>query len=257
MEKNDKILGLDIGGSGIKGAIINTATGNLESQRYRIPTPQPATPTSIANEVHHLVEHFNWQGPVGVSFPTIVIDGKCHSSGNISPEWVGTQIDELFSNRCHGLPFYVGNDADLAGLAEITLGAGKNKKGKVVVITIGTGLGSGVFQDGRLVPNIELGRILHTDGKYIELFAADSARKREDLTLNEWAERFDIFLQHVIMIVSPNYFILGGGLSKKFERFRPYLSIKTPIEVAHFENNAGIVGAAMFANQQLESTMNP
>ena len=247
-----ELLGIDIGGSGIKGAIVNTKTGDLVSARHRIPTPTPSTPESIAKIIKVIVEHFSWKGAVGCSFPTIVIDGKCIMAGNLSPEWVGIRIDELFAKECAGLPFFVGNDADLAGLAEMTLGTGKGKMGKVIVVTIGTGLGSGLFQDGQLIPNVEVGQLLHTNGEKIEHFAADSARKRESLNLSEWAERFDLFLNHVVTIFSPNYFILGGGLSKKFEEFKNSITVDVPIEVAHFKNNAGIVGAAMFAHRQIE-----
>ena len=246
-----EILGLDIGGSGIKGAIVNTTTGELVSDRHRITTPNPSTPELIAKTVKSLIEFFNWEGPVGCSFPTVVIDGKCHTAGNISPEWVGVQIDDLFSVQCNGLDFYVGNDADLAGIAEMNLGAGKGKKGKVILVTIGTGLGTGVFYNGQLIPNIELGRIFHTNGEPIEFFAADSARKREELELEEWAKRFDFFLNHVVRFFSPNHFIIGGGLSKKFDLFKDYLTVDVPIELAKFKNNAGIIGAAIYAHQNL------
>lgn len=248
-----KILGIDIGGSGIKGAIVDTITGDLLSERHRIKTPQPATPEAVAETVKTLVEHFEWKGAVGCSFPTVVIKGKCYSSGNISPKWVGVQIDDLFSKYCNGLPFFVANDADLAGVAEMTLGAGKGKMQKVIMITIGTGIGSGLFYDGVLVPNIELGRIYHTDGKYTELYASDAARKREDLSLSEWAKRFDVFLNYVVRTFNPNCFIVGGGISKKFEKFKKYLTIEVPIEVARFKNNAGIIGAAMFAEDGLKT----
>lgn len=242
-----ELLGLDIGGSGIKGAIVDSRTGALLSDRHRQATPQPATPEAIAQTVASLVREFNWQGPVGCSFPTVVHDGKCVTHGNISLEWVGVQADQLFSVYCDGLDFYVGNDADLAGIAEITLGAGKDKMGMVVMLTIGTGIGSGLFYNGVLVPNIEMGRLLHTDGKVIEKFAADSARKREDLKLSEWAVRFDEFLQHINLCFSPDYFIVGGGISKKFDRFKQHFTLEVPIVPAHFGNNAGIIGAAMFA----------
>ena len=244
-----EVLGIDIGGSGIKGAIVNTTTGELVTERHRIPTPKPATPKLIGKSVHSLVKHFNWKGAVGCCFPTVVIDGKCKSSGNISPKWVGVQLDKFFSEQCKGLNFSVGNDADLASISEMRLGAGQNKQGMVILITIGTGLGSGVFYDGKLIPNIELGRILHTDGEPIEFYAADSARKRDDLKLNEWAGRFDDFLNHVNRTFSPNYYIIGGGLSKKFDKFKEYITVDVPIETAQFKNNAGIIGAALFAEE--------
>ncbi|MFT5165316.1 MAG: polyphosphate glucokinase [Saprospiraceae bacterium] len=248
-----EILGIDVGGSGIKGAIVNAATGKLVSERHRIPTPRPAKPGPMADVVHELVDHFNWKGVVGCGFPTVVMNGQCKTAGNINPEWVDVQIDQLFSKRCNGLPFHVGNDADVAGLAEMTFGAGKGKKGTVILVTIGTGLGTGYFYNGLLIPNIELGRILYEDGKPIEFFAADSARKREKLTMEEWAKRFDFFLNHVVRVFSPAHFIIGGGISKKLAEFKHQLTVNVPLEVAHFRNNAGIVGAAMFAHQEIKS----
>ena len=247
-----EILGLDVGGSGIKGAIVNTETGELVSERHRISTPKPATPELIADTVKSVVDHFNWKGDVGCSFPTVILNGKCYTAGNISPEWIGVQVDELFSKKCNGLKFSIGNDADLAGIAEMSLGAGKELTGKVIMITIGTGLGSGVFYNGELIPNMELGRMLHTNGEPIEFYAADSARKRDELKLKEWAKRFDFFLSHVVRICSPEHFIIGGGLSKKFDKFKVYLTVDVPIEIAKFKNNAGIIGAAIIAYQNLE-----
>lgn len=240
------VLGIDIGGSGIKAAIVHTENGELMSERYRVDTPKPATPNAVAEVIKHIVAYFNWQGPVGSTFPTIVKKGQCMHPGNLGDAWVGIQIDDLFSKRS-GAPFYVSNDADLAGLAEMALGAGKDKMGKVFVITIGTGIGSGMFFNGKLIPNLELGRIYHTNGKIVERHVADSARKREDLSLKKWAKRFDKFLHHVALVHSPGLFILGGGISKKYEKFQEYLTVDIPIEVAHFKNNAGIIGAAMFA----------
>ena len=241
-------LGIDIGGSGIKGAIVDTQTGELLSDRHRIPTPQPSTPDAVAQTVRELVDFFEWNGAVGCSFPAVVNNGRCLTAANISKLWIGVHADRLFSTACDGLPFYIGNDADLAGLAEMRLGAGRDTSGKVIMITIGTGLGSGLFQDGMLVPNIELGHIFHTDGRSIEKYAADSARKREDLKLSEWAKRFDFFLNHLLRVCSPDYFIIGGGLSKKFDKFKDKLKVDIPIKVAQFRNNAGIIGAAMYAH---------
>lgn len=251
-----EILGIDIGGSGIKGAIIETSTGELTTERHRIPTPKPATPEAMSQTVKELIEHFDWKGAVGCSFPTVVINGQCRTSGNISPKWVGVQIDNLFSETCGGLDFFIANDADLAGIAEMTLGAGKDRQGLVMMLTAGTGIGSGMFYNGKLIPNMELGRVLHTDGKIIELYAADSARKREDLKLSEWAKRFDFFLNHIVKICSPEFFILGGGISKKFDKFKEHFTIEVPIVQAKFKNNAGIIGAAMYAERNLPKNDN-
>jgi polyphosphate glucokinase len=245
-----KVLGIDIGGSGIKAAIVNTTTGELLSERHRIDTPQPSKPKAVAKVIKEIIKHFDWKGPVGCCFPTIVVDGQCKHHGNLSKEWVGVKADKLFKKECNGIPFYVSNDADLAGVAEMNLGAGKDKKGKVFVITIGTGIGSALFYNSKLIPNVELGRIYHTDGEIIEKFTSDSARKREELTLAEWAKRFNIFLNHIKIIHTPELFILGGGISKKFDNFKEHLTVNVPIKVAKFKNNAGIIGAAMYARKK-------
>lgn len=246
-----KQLGIDIGGSGIKGAVVEISSGNLLTERHRIPTPSPATPDLVVHEVAAMVKHFDWKGKVGCSFPAIVRDGVCLSAGNISQEWIGVKIDKLFSDACGGMEFAAGNDADLAGVAEMTLGAGKGLPGKVMMITIGTGLGTALFFKGQLIPNMELGRIFHTDGKPIEFYAADSARKKDNLTIDEWAKRFTFFLNHIERTISPRYFIIGGGISKRFDEFRDLLEVNTPVLLAQFRNNAGIIGAAMHANEAL------
>ena len=246
-----KILGMDIGGFGIKAAIVDTKTGELISDRHRIATPKPATPHAVAQVVKEMINHFNWEKAVGCSFPTTIIDGKCIHSGNLSEKWKNVQVDDYFKNACN-VPFYISNDADLAGLAEITLGAGKRKKGLVLVITIGTGIGSGLFYNGKLIPNLEIGKLLHKDGEIIEFFCADSIRKKEELTLEEWALRFDILLQYTKTIFSPNLIILGGGISKKYDKFKQYLCTDVKIKVAKFKNNAGIIGAAMYAVKKIK-----
>ncbi|QNM86471.1 ROK family protein [Polaribacter pectinis] len=244
-----KVLGIDIGGTGIKAAIVDTKTGELITERHRIATPKPATPKAVAKVVKEMVNYFHWKGAVGCCFPTIIVDGQCKHHGNLSPDWLDVKVDKLFKKEC-GNHFFVSNDADLAGVAEISLGAGKDVKGKVFVITIGTGIGSGLFYNGKLIPNVELGRIYHTDGKIIEKFVADSTRKKEDLSLEEWAKRLDIFLTHVKTLHTPKMYILGGGISKKYDKFKQYLTVDIPVEVAKFKNNAGIIGAAMFAHKK-------
>ena len=244
------ILGIDIGGSGMKAAKVNVTTGQIVSDRFRIATPKPATPDVVADTVCQILDHFEWNGPVGVSFPTIVKNGKASSSGNLDKEWKKTRIDKLFSKRC-GQEFFVVNDADAAGMAEMKYGAGKNKDGLVITITIGTGLGSGVFFNGELLRNFELGTVYGKDGKLIEIYAADSARKREDLSYEEWGKRFNFFLKYIDRIMHPDLFILGGGVSKKMDRFEQYLTVKTPVVPAKNLNNAGIIGAAVFAADQI------
>lgn len=247
-----KSLGIDIGGSGIKAAIVNTKTGELISDRHRIPTPKPATPEAVAKVVKEMIDHFKWDKAVGCSFPTTIVDGKCIHSGNLSKKWLNVKVDKLFKKECN-LPFYVSNDADLAGVAEVSLGAGKGKKGVIIVITIGTGIGSGLFYNGRLIPNLEIGKMLHTDGKIIEFFTADSVRKKEDLTLKQWALRFDQLLEYARIVFSPSIIILGGGISKKYDEFKKYLETDVKVKVAQFRNNAGIIGAAMYASKQQDN----
>ncbi|MFY9243978.1 MAG: ROK family protein [Polaribacter sp.] len=246
-----KILGIDIGGTGIKAAIVNTKTGELLSERHRIPTPKPATPEAVAKIIKEMVNHFNWEKAVGCSFPTTIVDGKCIHSGNLSEKWLNVKVDKLFKKECK-LPFYISNDADLAGVAEVNLGAGKNEKGVVIVITIGTGIGSGLFYNGKLIPNLELGKMLHSDGKIIEFYTADSVRKKEGLTLKKWAQRFDVLLNYTKIVFSPSLIILGGGISKRFDGFKQFLESDVKVEVAEFKNNAGIIGAALFASKNLK-----
>lgn len=182
-----KILGIDIGGSGIKGAIVDTETGDLITERHRITTPKPATPEKVANTIQKMIRHFNWTGEVGCGFPTPLQHGKCLTGGNLHEDWKGVQVDVLFAEKT-GNEYSIVNDADAAGLAEISFGAGKGKKGTVIMITLGTGIGSGVFLDGKLLPNTELGHVLYKNGEIFEKYAADSVRKKENLTRKEWGK---------------------------------------------------------------------
>jgi polyphosphate glucokinase len=244
-----KILGIDIGGTGIKAAVVDTKTGELLSERHRIDTPKPATPEAVAKVVKEMITHFKWTKAVGCSFPTTIVDGKCIHPGNLSEKWLNIKVDKLFRKECK-IPFYVSNDADLAGLAEVSLGAGKNEKGVVIVITIGTGIGSGLFYNGKLIPNLEIGKMLHSNGKIIEYFTSDFVRKKEGLTLINWALRFDVLLNYAKVVFSPNLIILGGGISKRYDGFKEYLTSDVKVKVAEFRNNAGIIGAAMYASKK-------
>ena len=246
-----ELLGIDIGGSGIKGAIVDSKTGELKSERYRIPTPKPSTPDAVKKVVKQMVDHFQWKKAVGCSFPTTMVDGKCIHSGNLDKSWLNVQVDKLFKEEC-GLSFYVNNDADMAGLAEMSLGNGKEEKGLTIVITIGTGIGSGLFYEGKLIPNTEIGKMLHKNGDIIELYSADSIRKKEDLSLKEWALRFDELLEYIRIVFSPKLIILGGGISKKFDKFNKYLETDVKVKVATFRNNAGIIGASMYAYDKMQ-----
>jgi polyphosphate glucokinase len=243
-----EVLGIDVGGTGIKGAIVNIESGHLVSEKYRLPTPKGAKPQEVAEVVATIVSHFNWKGKISCGFPAIISHGVALSSGNIHKSWRGLNVEELFSQRT-GLDFKVANDADVAGLAEMTFGIGKGKQGLVFMITIGTGLGSGAFFNGQLLPNFELGTIPYKKYKHIEHFAADSVRKRENLTYEEWGNRFNKFLKIIELMFSPDLIILGGGASKKIDKYKDQFTIKTPIVPAKFENNAGIVGAALISQQ--------
>ncbi len=241
-----EILGIDVGGSGIKGAIVDIETGKLLSERHRILTPKPAKPEDVANTIKELVNHFNWKGKIGCGFPTPLHRGKCLSGGNLHKTWKGVQVDKLL-NQATGNQFSVVNDADAAGLAEITFGAGRNVMGTVIMITLGTGIGSGIFLDGKLLPNTEFGHVLYKNGDVYEKYAADSARKREDLGYKKWGKRLSEYFNHMKLLLSPDLFIIGGGVSKKLDRYINQIKIDVPIIAAEAENNAGIIGAAVSA----------
>lgn len=241
-----KVLGIDIGGSGMKGALVNSITGELLTERFRIPTPSSRKPGDMADVLKEIVEHFDHHGPVGCGFPTIIKHGICKSPGNLHKSWLGVNVKELFSERT-GLPVTVINDADAAGYAVMNYGIGKGVEGFVVMITIGTGLGSGAFFNGELLPNFELGQIPYKKYEKIELWAAASAKEKENLTYDKWGKRFNKFLEYVELIVSPELIILGGGTSKDFDEYKHRIKIDTPVVPAQFRNHAGIIGAAAAA----------
>lgn len=236
-------FGIDIGGSGMKAAIVDLETGELVSDRVRIDTPKPATPGAMAVVARELVDAHGWSGSIGVGFPGIVRRGVVHSAANIDTSWIGVDADELFTEAC-GAEVTMVNDADAAGLAEVRWGVGRDVDGVVLVLTFGTGIGSGLFVDGTLVPNTELGH-LELDGRDAETHAAASARDRDGLSWEQWAVRAERYLRHVEMLFSPDLIIVGGGASKRAERWLPLIDIETPIEPAAMANNAGIAGAAL------------
>ena len=238
-----EILGIDIGGSGMKGAIVNTVTGELKTERFRIPTPKSKKPEKMAKVFKEIVEHFNYSGPVGCGFPSIVKHGVCKAQGNLDKSWLDINIETLFSDAS-GQKVTVINDADAAGYAVMKYGIGKNKSGLVVIITIGTGLGSGVFYNSKLIPNFELGQIPYKKYKKIEHWASNFSKERDNLSYKKWGKRFNTFLSLVEVIVCPDYIILGGGVSKDFEQFKDCITIETPVQPAQLGNYAGIIGAA-------------
>ncbi|WP_327288978.1 polyphosphate--glucose phosphotransferase [Streptomyces sp. NBC_01198] len=242
------VFGVDIGGTGIKGAPVDLDKGELSDERYKVLTPHPATPDAVLDGVHDVVTHFGWKGPLGVTFPGVVMDGVTRTAANVDPGWVGFDARKALGDRL-GLPVVLLNDADAAGVAEMTFGAGRGRGGTVIVLTLGTGIGSAVFVDGRLLPNTELGH-LELHGHDAEKRASVKAREDEDLSWEHWAHRLRKYLAHVEMLFSPDLFVLGGGVSRKSEKFLPYLhghGLSAEIVPAELQNNAGIVGAAMAA----------
>lgn len=240
-----KILGIDIGGSGIKGAIVDVTTGNLVTERHRIPTPQPSTPDAVADVVNELVQHFDYSGPIGVTFPAVVKGGVTLTAANVDASWIGADAEGLFEERT-GQSVLVLNDADAAGIAEFTFGAGQNNMGTVIVLTFGTGIGSAIFINGVLLPNTEFGH-MELKGMDAEHYASAAVRKREDLSWKKWGGRVDEYLKAMDVLFSPDLYIIGGGVSKKTEKYMEYINTKTPIVAAQLQNEAGIVGAAMAA----------
>lgn len=241
-------LGIDFGGSGIKGAIVNTDTGEMVSDRFRIPTPDQGRPEDVAEVVKQLVDHFAWTGPVGIGFPSVVIHGVIFTAANISSLWVGIDAEKMLMQKT-GCKTWVINDADAAGIAEMAFGAGRGMdKHVVMLLTIGTGIGSAFFTRGVLLPNTEFGHI-KIRGKDAEHRVSDAARQQKDLTWKEWAERFQEYLNIMEGLFWPDLIIIGGGGSKKFDKFAPFLNIRPSIVPAQLLNDAGIIGAAIYASQ--------
>lgn len=241
------ILGIDVGGTNVKGALVDTRTGELLSEKISLPT-NPSTPEGITDQICRIVQQLNWTGPIGCGFPSVIKSGTVLTAANIHPDWVGVNAKELFREKT-GCKVYVVNDADAAGMAEMTLGAGKTeRRGSVLMLTIGTGIGSALFNSGHLVPNTELGHLHFKDSLDVEQELSGSAITRKNLDLKDWAIQFNEFLTYLNLILRPDLFILGGGVCTSFETFHPWLSVEVPVIPAQFFNDAGIIGAAMFAD---------
>jgi polyphosphate glucokinase len=237
------ILGIDVGGSGIKGAPVSTETGELMAERVRIKTPKEAEPEPIAEVVAEIANSFNWKGRIGIGFPAPIKGGVAMMAANISENWVGINADELFA-KATGCTCRMINDADAAGLAEMKFGAGRGQPGTVIMITLGTGMGTAIFHRGHLLPNAEFEH-LDMNGKEAEQRASDAVRQREDLSWKKYAKRLNKYLAEMEKLFWPDLFIVGGGISKQSEKYIPLLNIETPIVPAQFLNEAGIVGAAL------------
>jgi polyphosphate glucokinase len=239
------VLGIDIGGTGVKAAPVDVATGRLLAERVKLPTPRPAAPGSIAPVVRQLVDQFSWHGPIGSTFPGVVSAGTIRTAANLDPGWIGVN-GPAFLGEAAGQPVTVLNDADAAGIAEMRFGAGRGEHGTVLLLTLGTGIGSALFYNGVLIPNTEFGHI-EIGGKDAEERASERAREEQDLSWGKWAGRVDTYLEKMEALLSPDLIIIGGGISKKSDKFLPRLTLKARVVPAVLQNDAGIVGAAMAA----------
>ena len=241
-----QVLGIDIGGSGIKAAPVDTAKGTFITERIKVETPRPALPDAIAKAVQGLVQDFSWTGPAGIAFPGVVINGVTMTAANLDPAWVGLDTRALFDSAT-GLSTALVNDADAAGLAEMRFGVGAGHQGTVLLLTFGTGIGSALFRAGILVPNTEFGHI-EIRGRDAEHRSSERAKEQHDLSWEKWAERVDEYLQHMERLTAPDLFIIGGGISRKADKFLHLLTgLRAAVVPATLHNDAGIVGAALAA----------
>ena len=248
-----EILGIDIGGSGIKGAPVDIETGLLTAERHRLDTPQPSKPEAVADTVAAIVKHFDWKGRVGCTFPAVIKKGVVLTAANVDKAWIGTNGEKLLKNKTKRSVALL-NDADAAGLAEVQFGAGRGKAGVMLVVTLGTGIGSALFVDGQLVPNTELGHI-EVRGKDGESRASDRVRQEKDLTWKQWAQRVDEYLHRLEALFWPDLLIIGGGVSKKADKFLPRLTVQAKVVPARLMNDAGVVGAALAAKPRTSSDL--
>ncbi len=241
------LLGIDIGGTGIKGAPVDLESGALAGERFRIPTPSPALPNAVADVVGQIADHFQYRGPAGLTFPAIVKKGIIYSAAHVDETWIGTNAGELFAAHVGG-PVEVVNDADAAGIAEMRFGAGKGRDGVVIMVTLGTGIGTAIFLNGELVPNTEFGH-LKIRGKDAEKRASEKVRDDKGLSWREWSKHLSEFLGEMERLFSPDLFIIGGGASRKAAKFLPFLTTRTEVLIvpAQMQNEAGIIGAAYLA----------
>lgn len=243
------LLGIDIGGTGIKGGLVDTAKGALVGERVRIETPHPATPAAIGDVLSAITKHFQWKGHLGCGFPGVIHDGRVLTAANLDETLIGVDFARLAQERT-GCPAHVVNDADAAGLAEMTYGAGRGRRGVVLVITVGTGIGCGFFYNGMLVPSTELGHVKMKDkdtGKICDAedLVSEQAREKDDLSWKAWAKRFDRYLKYLHRLFWPELIIIGGGAAKKGDKFMPLLTVPCATALAALGNNAGIIGAAV------------
>ena len=245
-----KVLGIDIGGTGCKAAIVDINQGKFLTERFQLDTPKPSTPKAVGKTVKQIIQHFDWKGKVGVGFPAIMKKGVAFSAANIHKDWLHTNVEKILS-KAIDLPVKVTNDADAAGIAAIKFGAGKGEDGVVLFLTIGTGIGSALFLDGQLCPNTEFGHLFFKK-EIAEKSISNARRKRENLSYEKWGKTWNEFLLHMERIVNPDLVILGGGGGKKFKEFAPYLTLDTKVIGAALKNDAGIIGAAIYAHENIK-----
>ena len=248
---NDAILGIDIGGTAIKAAIVDPKSGTLQSDFIKKSTPKPATPVAIAQSIQEIVTDLNWQGAIGCGFPATVQNGIVFTASNIDPSWINVDAAKLFSDST-GCSCYLLNDADAAGVAEMTLGAGSSLSGMTLLLTLGTGIGSALFINQQLWPNTELGHVKF-QGSIAEKYCAESTRIHEKLSWQDWGKRLNEYLQHLEFILHPDTILIGGGVAESLPLYLPYLQIQAPVIAAANLNQAGIIGAAMYAYQKQKS----
>lgn len=249
-------FGIDVGGSGVKGGIVDLTTGQLVGDRYKLATPQPATPTAVAKTIAAVVKEFGWTEPLGVTYPGVVTNGVVRTAANVDKSWIGTKASEVFAAALDGQPVTVLNDADAAGLAEEKYGAGRDNTGVIVLLTFGTGIGSAVIHNGVLLPNTEFGH-LEVGGMEAEHRAASSVKENKGWSYKRWAPEVTMVLVAVENAIWPDLFIVGGGISRKAEKWVPLLKCRTPVVAAALLNTAGIVGAAMASQVDPTRTISP
>lgn len=246
-------FGVDVGGSGIKGAVVDLKTGEFIGERYKIATPKPATPEAVAEVISEIVEHFAWTGPIGITLPAIVRAGRVDLAANIDKSWIGVDTARLFDRFFPSRPLLVLNDADAAGLAEVEFGQPAAARGNVIFLTFGTGIGSAFLTNGHLFANTELGHLMYK-GKDAEVRASSAAKDRDELSYKAWArKRVNPLMKEYERIFNPDSFIVGGGISRQFDKWGPYLELETPVYPAELRNRAGIVGAALAVERSLNA----
>ncbi|RNC83265.1 MAG: ROK family protein [Balneola sp.] len=241
-----QILGIDVGGSGIKGAIVDTEKGELITERFRLVTPQPATPDAMIETMIAIIRHFDWHGPIGCGFPAAVVNEIIRTAANIDNSWIGVNASKRIEKET-GCPVHLVNDVDAAAYAEMNFGAGVGEHGTVVMAAFGTGIGTAIFRNDQLIPNTEFGHVYLKNGKKAEHYSANSVREKNEMSWKKWGKRVNKYLQYMEALFWPDLFIIGGGVSKDFDSFKEYIDVEARVVPAASRNHAGIIGAALSA----------